>query len=178
MDKLRNILAVVLAIGMVSCSACSLVTKMNEEDKVAKAMSTIPEAELNQDPQFGELPDNAGWLFAMKFTRPLTEQQASILLGSGIMVVRLNNRKTDGKVVIFAYISTEKSVSVAADYGKNEIEFWETDDRETYTKRTYEGDPDTVLQYLAEGISCGNPKVETGRIEDEGKPHLGSRQGL
>lgn len=174
---------VIAAFALVTVMACSMIkgavyhTIKPAEQSEPDIMGNIPPAELEQDPGFAEVPEHGGWMIGMHFSIDLTDQQDAYFLGGFIGLLRQNGQSTDGKVAIFLYEGKTESVSVTADYVSNVVEFWSTKDRETYTKRTFEGDPDMILSYLSDG-TCGNPKVENGKIMDEVKPKLGKKDQL
>jgi hypothetical protein len=173
---MRALIAMLTLITVIGCSIIGRPSVDDHADENAM-FSGVPMDELNQEPQIAEIPDHGGWMTGFHFSVDLTEQQEAYLLGGIIGVFRMSGGKTDGSVMIFLYDGKTQSASVTADFATNIVEFWSTVDRETYTKRTYEGDPDKVLAYLSDG-TCGNPKIETGRIADEVKVILSKKVTL
>jgi hypothetical protein len=147
-------------------------------------MSGMSDEEIDQTPQLGHLPEEAGIFVNYRFTtRDLTETEDFRLLRAVIArIEELNEDQTTsflfllaGKVVIFFYEGKTLDVSATADYGVGVVELWTSvRGNDWYVKKTYKGDPDDLLEYLKKGF-VGTPTVEEGKVSEEPKTSLGKK---
>ncbi len=159
-----------IALGVVLVTGCLFCKSKAEKD----AFEPIPLDELSAHAKYAFLPCKQGVLAMYTLDNEYDNQH--LLFVSAVDVeaakqVEENENLTD-EVVVTIFATPKRFVAIAADFKEDVVELYEEpadESKDSYTKTTWTGQPDAVLEYLVDGAD-GSPKVESGKKSEVTTP--------